>query len=152
MGLPFPVITTVLKKKPNSKSSFSWFRGRQTTPWKQNVRCTGNRHPIFRFQVHWFMGHIYWWSTYFTDFPIWKGSCSFVSLLGRSTRKPSLHRVQSWLFLQVSAQLSPTLRGLPWLVLYPFTNRINHTLSVLSKHFFWTPETNTTLLINYAPI
>ena len=29
MGLPFPVITTVLKKKPKSKSSFSWFRGRQ---------------------------------------------------------------------------------------------------------------------------
>lgn len=134
-GLPFPGITAVLQKKRTASQSSLGSVGDNN--WKAKVRCGKSRHLGCHFQAHSFVGHVYWWAAYFTDFSIGNWCCPFVSV--RKQRQegsppPSpLSTCTTLSTLQVSVQLSPPVKGHPWPGLHPFPNRMNHTLSV--QHF-----------------
>lgn len=86
----------------------------ETTTWKANVRYGKNRQLGFHFQAHSFVGHIYWWAAYFTDFSIGNWYSPFVSVRKQrqkgSPPPPPLSTCTILLTLQASVQLSPPLR------------------------------------------
>lgn len=110
-------------------------------PWKQDVRYSGNRRHTFHFRC---LGSC---AIFIDEPPIirtfsFERGVALLRLCWKKCQKPSLPSSPlsphgASLLISPSCGAARTyFEGLLELVLYPFTNRTNPTLSVLSKHIY----------------